>query len=217
MSPTAEQSQQMLQALLEDRFGLKVRKETKDGQIYALVVAKDGAKLKLSADQTPIRMDGPPGAGSGGPGGPGGAGGPPPGAGVRTGGPGGPGPGGAPPPPGFPANGPLPRGIMMMGLGQIRGTAQPVTMLLGPLTNQLGRKVVDKTNLTGLYDIELKWTPDQLPNGGAVPPGVQLPAVDPNGPSLFVALQEQLGLKLESTTGPIETYVIDKVEKLSEN
>ena len=68
--PTAEQGQKMLQALLEERFGLKVRHETKDGPIYALMVAKGGLKAKKSADQTPPNFGAPP------PGGP--AGGPPP-------------------------------------------------------------------------------------------------------------------------------------------
>jgi uncharacterized protein (TIGR03435 family) len=106
---------------------------------------------------------------------------------------------------------------MMMGLGQFKAGAALVSSLTGPLTQQAGRKVVDRTNLTDLYDIELKWTPDQLPNGAALPPGVQLPQVDPNGPSIFTALQEQLGLKLESTTGPIDSLVIEKVDKLIEN
>ena len=105
----------------------------------------------------------------------------------------------------------------MMSPGQVHASAQPVTALLGPLTGQLGRKVVDRTNLTGLYDIELKWTPEQLPNGANIPPGAQLPQIDPNGPSLFTALQEQLGLRLESTTGPIESIVVEKVDKLIEN
>jgi uncharacterized protein (TIGR03435 family) len=85
------------------------------------------------------------------------------------------------------------------------------------LSGQAGRKVVDRTNLAGLYDFELKWTPDQLPNGANLPPGVTLPQIDPNGPSLFTALQEQLGLKLESATGPLESLVIEKVEKPTEN
>jgi uncharacterized protein (TIGR03435 family) len=78
--------------------------------------------------------------------------------------------------------------------------------------------VVDKTGLTGAYDIDLKWTPtpDQLPQGPP-PPGFELPAIDPNGPSLFTALQEQLGLKLQDQRGPVEVVVIDAIDARTEN
>jgi len=188
--PTAEQAQKMLQALLEERFGLKVRHETKDGPIYALTVAKGGLKAKKSADQTPLNFGAPP------PGGP--AGGPPP----------------PPPPlPPNPGSGPMPRGMMMIGMGQLRATAQTMTGFAGLLTGQAGRKVVDRTNLEGLYDFELTFTPDQIPAN--LPPGVSSP--DPNGPSIFTAVQEQLGLKLESATGPLESIVIEAVQKPTEN
>jgi uncharacterized protein (TIGR03435 family) len=103
----------------------------------------------------------------------------------------------------------------MMGLAQMRATAQTTTGLAGMLTVYAGRKVVDRTGLAGLYDFELKFTPDQLPNinGALPPPGV----VDPNGPSLFTAIQEQMGLKLENTTAPLDSIVIEKVEKPTEN
>ena len=190
--PTAEQAQKMLQALLEERFGLQVRHETKDGPIYALTVAKGGLKAKKSADQPPVNF-GPPA-----PGGP--AGGPPP-----------------PPPPGAPFNpaGPMPRGMIMVGLGQLRATAQTMTGFAGLLTGSAGRKVVDRTSLEGLYDFELNWTPDQMPAN--LPADAPFPRPDPNGPSIFTALQEQLGLKLESATGPLESLVIESVHKPTEN
>ena len=126
--PTVEQSQKMLQALLEERFRLKVRRETKDGPIYALVVAKDGPKVKKSADQTPVTFNAPPPGG--GPGGP-----PPPpggpGPAIRAGGPGG-APPGAPPLGGNPMSGPMPRGMMMMGLGQLRASAQTMAGFAWP-------------------------------------------------------------------------------------
>ena len=187
--PTTEQAQKMLQALLEERFGLQVRHETKDGPIYALTVAKGGVKAKKSADQTPLTFGAPP------PGGP--AGGPPP------------------PPPPFNPGGPMPRGMMMVGLGQLRATAQTMTGFAGLLTGSAGRKVVDRTSLEGLYDFELSWTPDQIPAN--LPADVPFPRPDPNGPSIFTALQEQLGLKLESATGPLESIVIEKVQKPTEN
>jgi uncharacterized protein (TIGR03435 family) len=69
--------------------------------------------------------------------------------------------------------------------------------------------VVDKTGLTGTFDLDLTWTPDQIPQG-PIPPGA--PAIDPNGPSIFTAVQEQLGLKLDSQRGPVEVLVIDHAE-----
>jgi uncharacterized protein (TIGR03435 family) len=83
------------------------------------------------------------------------------------------------------------------------------------LSNETGRTVVDKTGLTGNYDFTLTWTPDPSA-GGERPqdPGagdIAQPSGD-NGPTLFTALEEQLGLKLESTKGPVDVLVIDHVE-----
>ena len=72
-----------------------------------------------------------------------------------------------------------------------------------------GRSVVDKTGLTGNFDVELTWTPDGPADGA--PAGGPTPVND--GPSLFTALQEQLGLKLDAQRGPVEVLVIDSVEK----
>ena len=71
------------------------------------------------------------------------------------------------------------------------------------LTDEAGRPVVDKTGLNGSYDLTLDWAADNsaTANEGAT------------GPSLFTALQEQLGLKLESTKGPVETIVVDHAER----
>jgi len=81
---------------------------------------------------------------------------------------------------------------------------------------------VDKTGLKGEYDFTLKWTPDegqgQMFRGAGEPPREGAPPPpDANGPSIFTALQEQLGLKLESQKGPVDTLVIDHVERPSEN
>jgi uncharacterized protein (TIGR03435 family) len=82
---------------------------------------------------------------------------------------------------------------------------------------------VDKTGLTGEYDLTLQWTPDENdPNtrsGGpdGRPPADAAPPPDANGPTLFTAVQEQLGLKLESAKGPVETFVIKSIEQPSEN
>jgi uncharacterized protein (TIGR03435 family) len=79
------------------------------------------------------------------------------------------------------------------------------------------RLVVDRTNLQGGYDLNLEWSPDQRPQFDALggpARRVEIPA-DRTGPSLFTAVEEQLGLKLESTTGPVDVLVIDHVEKPS--
>ena len=114
------------------------------------------------------------------------------------------------------------RGMMRMGRGQLSAQGVTLDMLTGTLANQIGRPVIDRTGLKGNYDFKLEWTPDPGqsggPFGGAPPPGVDAPPPpDPNGPSVFTALQEQLGLRLESQKGPVEMIVIDRVEKPSEN
>jgi uncharacterized protein (TIGR03435 family) len=114
-------------------------------------------------------------------------------------------------------------GIMRMGSGQFTGQGVPMIFLVQQLSQQLGRTVVDQTGLKGNYDFTLKWTPDQTAPGMImVPPGGgpgpdNPPSPDSSGPSIFTAVQEQLGLKLESTKGRVEIIVIDHVEKPSEN
>ena len=115
-----------------------------------------------------------------------------------------------------------PKGMMRMGRGQLSGQGVALQMLTQSLSSQLGRPVIDQTGLKGNFDFKLEWTPDPGqsggPFGGAPPPGVDgPPPPDPNGPSVFTAVQEQLGLRLESQKGPVEMLVIDKVEKPSEN
>jgi uncharacterized protein (TIGR03435 family) len=102
------------------------------------------------------------------------------------------------------------------GRGEINGMAAPLSLLAQMLSQQLGRSVIDKTGLTAKYDFTLTWTPElgQFP-GGDRPDAP--PPPDPNGPSLFTAVQEELGLRLESTKGPVEILVIDHAEKASEN
>ena len=92
----------------------------------------------------------------------------------------------------------------------------PVGDITPMLSRHLGRVVVDRTGLTGKFDMTVEWTPDESP---ALPlsPNEPRPAADPAGPSIFAALQEQLGLKLEPQKGPVEMLVIDRAEKPSEN
>lgn len=101
-----------------------------------------------------------------------------------------------------------------MGSGQLKGKGMQIINLAKDLSTALGRTVVDQTGLTGEYDYTLKWEPDTL-NGASG--GGNVPEPDNDLPSLFTAIQEQLGLKLESRKGPVEIMVIDKAERPSEN
>ncbi len=94
----------------------------------------------------------------------------------------------------------------------------PMAQFVRQLSQLTRRVVLDRTGLTGGYDMDLKFTPtpDQLPQGPP-PPGVELPPIDLNGPSLFAALEEQLGLKLENDRGPVEVIVIERMERPREN
>jgi len=105
------------------------------------------------------------------------------------------------------------------GPGQLTGQALPIALLVQQLMNQPelgGRLVLDRTGLTGTYDYRLQWTPERLRSNPSQGPDTALPP-DSSGPSLFTALQEQLGLRLESTKGPVDTVVIDHIERPSEN
>jgi uncharacterized protein (TIGR03435 family) len=105
---------------------------------------------------------------------------------------------------------PVPIGSLMpLGPGRLFGQAVTIPSLIDHLTSELERPVVDKTGLTGKYDLSLEWTPDSMTASDS-PAGA-------SGPSLFTAIQEQLGLKLTSTHGPVKTLVIDHVEPPSPN
>jgi len=182
---TPNEVQPMMQALLAERFKLAVHTETREMPVYALVLARSDGKLGPKLRPSDVDCQALIARGRGGP---------PPG----------------PPPSG----GPMPCG-MRIGAGSLQANAT-IAQILGPLSQMLNRVVVDRTGLTGNYDFEMTWTPEQMaqgpgpdrPAGGAnVPPGA-----DPNGPSIFTAVQEQLGLKLEPSRGPIEVTVIDHVE-----
>jgi len=124
----------------------------------------------------------------------------------------------AAPPPGAglhgnPGDGPPRGGMMRMsGPGNLNATAMSMPQFVEMLSRQLHTTIVDKTGLTGSYDLSLAWTPDDMP---ASPAGAETP--DPSGPSIFTALQEQLGLKLSSTRGPVKTIVIDHITPPTEN
>lgn len=197
----------MLQNLLAERFKLVVHKDSKEVPIYALLVGKSGAKLKESPKEAPPEDP----ATAGGPGGPGGRGpmGPPP----RD------------------KNGfPVLRGgrgnIMLMGPnGRLQTVGGHITMsaFAANLSGLLGRPVVDETGLKGEFDYQLEFTTEGLsimrgmpaPPPGAGGDGGRGPAPEASepGPSIFTALQDQLGLRLESRKGPMDQIVVDSCEK----
>jgi len=79
------------------------------------------------------------------------------------------------------------------------------------LGNQVRRIVMDRTGLTGNYDADLEFTPEFRPPPPPDAPAINIPS---DGPSIFTALQEQLGLKLESDRGPVEMVVVERAEAL---
>jgi uncharacterized protein (TIGR03435 family) len=108
--------------------------------------------------------------------------------------------------------------IMMKGRGQFEIEGAPVTALATQLSQVVGRSVIDKTELSGNYDFKLEWTPDESGRGMVKEAGGDRPSpADTQGPSIFTAVQDQLGLKFESTKGPVEILVIERAEKASEN
>lgn len=145
----------MVRSLLEDRFKLRVHTETREARVYFLVVARNGPRLKPTAE----------------------------------------------------AAGP---GTSMHDAGKGRFVATQIDMRMlaqNELGGEVGVPVIDKTNLTGAYDLTLDWNPDDdasTPASGSTP-------------SIFTALQEQLGLKLEPGRGPVEILYVDHAERASAN
>jgi uncharacterized protein (TIGR03435 family) len=179
----------MMRALLAERFNLRVYRETREMPIYALVLARrDG---KLGSQLHPAASDCAAEAASAQ-------------AAARS---------GAPPQPAQGPNAAVRCGVRMTA-GRIQFGGLPLTEFARSLSNQVQRIVVDRTGLTGNWDFELSYAfdPAQVP-AGLRAPGEDPPAVDPNAPSLFTAVQEQLGLKLEATRGPVEVLIIDRLER----
>ncbi|MEO8593455.1 MAG: TIGR03435 family protein [Candidatus Solibacter sp.] len=203
---TKEQVQTMFKNLLIERFKLAYHFEKREMPVYDLVVGKNGSKLKPSPEQPAPPPDGAPRGPAGG------AGGAPPGLARPTIG-----------PDGFPV---IPAGrnsssMFMMPNGGTRLTTSDSSMeqLVNMLTNQIGRPVVDATGLKGKYDYTLTFTRENLnANGpmamvGAGGTGEAPPPPPSDAPSIFSAVQDQLGLKLEQKKGAIDFFVMDHVEK----
>jgi uncharacterized protein (TIGR03435 family) len=192
--------QPRMQSLLADRFQLKAHEEMREAPIYALVVANQNRKL--GPKLTPSSVDC---------------------AALARG------RGNAPTPPTqpMPAMQPGMRpecGIMNSG-GKVMGGGTTMTQLASTLSQFAGRTVVDGTGLSGAFDFELEFTPHPGLRGrglgGGLPPAAPAPGgdrvVDPSGVSIFTAVQEQLGLKLDSQRGPVPVLVIDSVSHPTEN
>jgi bla regulator protein BlaR1 len=165
----------LMQSLLVDRFKLKVHFVTKQMPVYELSVAKSGLKIKEVPPLVP------------------------------------PGPGAAPPPPPTPGAA-LPRGALSMqtndGVTTLNLRAAKMRLLINMIWRDpeiAGRPIVDKTGVTGSFDVvDLQWV------------GLTAPS-DAVGPSLPTAFEEQLGLKLTATKGPVDVVVIDSIERPSPN
>ncbi len=183
--------QLMVRALLEERFKLKVHHEPREVPVYELVRARAdgqlGRELKLSTVDCEAIV-----------------------AARRS--------GGAPAEP--PKPGERPQCGARVGFGELIAGGQPLLELVSLLSATVGRNVIDRTGLTGRYDIHLRWTPDRVLQRAAgttsnEPIRVNGVEIDPNGPSIFTALQEQLGLKLEAERATVEALVIDHIERPS--
>jgi uncharacterized protein (TIGR03435 family) len=105
-------------------------------------------------------------------------------------------------------------GGMRLDRGKMNGQAISTDQMASWMWQEVGRTVINKTGLTGKYDVTLQWVPE---NHSAAMSADQTQSTEAAGPSIFTALQEQLGLKLEPAKGPVETLVIDHVEMPSAN
>jgi uncharacterized protein (TIGR03435 family) len=176
----------MIRALLADRFKLAVHNETQQLPIYALALARGDGRLGPNLHRSETDCNALLAAARG---------------------------RGALPPASQPGE-PMPCG-MRIGPGAMSMGAASLSQFANSLSMFVGRVVLDRTGLTGMFDANLTWTPDQMPQR---PPGApEPPPIDPNGPSIFTAVQEQLGLKLDSQKGPVDVLVIDRVEHPVEN
>jgi uncharacterized protein (TIGR03435 family) len=174
----------MMRTLLAERFKLAMHKETKDLPIFEMVLAKPDGKL--GPQLRPAAVDCAAQAAA------------------RA---------GAPPP--APSGPPGPGSCFMnMNPVSVRGGGVTLATLANILERAVGRLVIDRTGLTGNWDLEVKYTPER----SQLPPGVEPPVpIDWNGPSLFTAIEEQLGLKLRPARGPVEVLVIDLVQQPTPN
>jgi len=162
----------MLQNLLEQRFKLTMHRETKEGPVYVLTVAKNGIRMQPGTCVSTV-ADLPNECGNSHSGGS-----------IQT----------------------LDWRVVHISVPDGVGYRS----LAAQLSNTLGRTVIDKTGLIGTYDVHLRWTSDSAPTGASPPD-------DSATPSLFTAIEEQLGLRLTAARGPVEYVIVDYVERPSPN
>jgi uncharacterized protein (TIGR03435 family) len=191
----------MIRSLLIERFKLVAHRETKEAPIYALVLARSDGKLGPKLSKTTDDCDAIMAERR---------------AADRARGPG---------PVAFTPPGPNDRAVCTTNMTpvttpgaplvfRVRAGGQTMEALARTLSGNVNRQVIDRTGLTGLYDYEIEYAPGRTLNTApiAAPPGGTAPAAPiDDGPSIFESVQ-QLGLKLESTKGPVEYLVIDKIE-----
>jgi uncharacterized protein (TIGR03435 family) len=194
-NPTKDEFRLMVQSVLADRFKMTIHRETRQLPVYWLVLSqagKTGTQLKPHTDDT-LCLDlstGPKPIPAATP------------------------PGGVMPP--LPCGGIAGFGAVPNAPGQLWMGARKVTMALlaaelSEFDSNVDRPVLDRSGLSGTFDLMLQWAPQprDLQPGGFQP--------DPTGPTFLEALKDQLGLKLESQTGPVDVLVIDHLEQPSEN
>jgi uncharacterized protein (TIGR03435 family) len=179
----------MLKSLLVERFRLAAHNDTRDLPVYALVLARKDRKLGPQLRVSKVDCDAVAQQA------------------LST--------GNGEPPPVAPGERP-PCSIRFGGMGQMSARSKPIAQLLPFFSQVTQRTVVDRTGLTGGFDADLSWTPDPTsPLLGTAPPDAA--PFDPNGPSIFTAVQEQLGLKLEPAKAPLPALVIDRIEAPTAN
>jgi len=187
-NPSQDEFRLMMQRLLEDRFKLKAHRETRDLPVFELSPAKSGLKLQAPKEGSCVVANSD----------------------------------------GLPQAAPNGQVLTPCGRLVVQAKTQGVQMSGGKIemtelarvfSNMLGRTVLDKTGYAGAFDVHLEFAFDDALAGIGGPRAVDRPAVsaDPTGPSIFRAVQDQLGLKLDSTKGPVEVLVIDHIEKPAQN
>jgi uncharacterized protein (TIGR03435 family) len=178
---TPDERRLMLQALLADRLKLVARLEKREVSILALMLARNDGKLGKNLVESKGCIA----------------------------------PGSAAAKEAAAGNAPAGPETLLCGPktgggGRLILTGIPIQQFTALLGTMLSRTVVDKTGLTGRYDLDVTYTPEQPIPAGVSFPG---PAADPNGPSIYTAVREQLGLKLEPQKDQEEVLVIDHVER----
>jgi uncharacterized protein (TIGR03435 family) len=176
--------QLMMQALLAERFKLVVRKESKESDVYSLMLARGDGRLgpalrrsdvdcaalaaaarRATSTALPVR----------------------------------------------PEQAQATRCRISRGLGALAIDGRPLFQLASSLSNIVGRPVVDRTGLSGNFDVDLTWTPDQM--SPSLPRSDEPPTTNSDGPSIFTAIREQLGLKLVAQKGSGDVLVIERAER----